>query len=273
MEQTTQSSPSSSTGPEGTSMILSTENVVVSSLANSPMTASKGGIDDSPAPDSDRKPPSKKRASTGGVKVKASSISSKVPAFLSKSTKGNVTYFTMIHEAIVVLGDRTGSSVPAIQKFIKDRHPEVNCVKPKQFNTAVYSAIKAGLKEEKLIKMKCSYKVNRKWVEKEKSAFRAKETKKKLMEKKKKKQVEEAKKKKQVEEAKKKKEAAEKAAKEAKLKQQKLEAERKKKAEKEKAHSEEEKMKMKIAVSLSLWFSIMMCGMISDLTNIFSIGA
>jgi histone H1/5 len=116
----------------------------------------------------------------------------------------------MVHEAIVVLADRTGSSVPAIQKFMKATHSELLGTKPKAFNTAVYSAIKAGVKEGKLVKVKCSYKINRNWVEKEKSAYRAKEAKKKAMERKKKK------------------EATEKALK---LKQQKLEAEQKKKVE------------------------------------------
>jgi len=125
----------------------------------------------------------------------------------------------MVHEAIVVLADRTGSSVPAIQKFMKATHSELLGTKPKAFNTAVYSAIKAGVKEGKLVKVKCSYKINRNWVEKEKSAYRAKEAKKKAMEKKKKKDAEDSKKKK---------EATEKALK---LKQQKLEAEQKKKVE------------------------------------------
>lgn len=184
------------------------------------------------------KPTPTKRASTGGVKVKASSISSKIPAFLSKSSKGNVTYFTMVHEAIVVLANRNGSSVPAIQKFIKGAHPEVLNVTTKQFNTAVYSAIKAGVKEAKLLKVKCSYKVNRNWVEKEKSAFRARENKKKAMERKKKKDAEEAKKKK---------EAAEKAEKALKLKQQKLEEERIKK-EKAAVLSVEDKAKKEKSV-------------------------
>lgn len=114
---------------------------------------------------------------------------------------------------------------------MKATHPEVLCIKPKAFNTAVYNAIKAGVKDEKFVKVKCSYKVNTKWVQKEKSSFRAKEAQKKAMEKKRKKNAEEGKKKK---------EAAEKAAK---LKQQKLEAEQKKKAESIITEDQKEKMK------------------------------
>lgn len=104
----------------------------------------------------------------------------------------------MIHEAIVELGDRSGSSIPAIEKFIKSRHEEMAKVNPKVFHTAVLAAIKTGLKEERLIKIKCSYKMNSQWIKSEKKKHQAKEAKKKAAERKRKKEAEEEKKRKEL---------------------------------------------------------------------------
>lgn len=128
----------------------------------------------------------KKRKSVGGLKVKASSISPKVPSFLAKNSKGGISYFTLVHEAIVELNDRTGSSIPAIMKFLKNKHPELEEMNPNSLQTSINNAIKTGMKENKLIKVKASYKINREWLNKEKSAFKSKEARKKAAEKKKK---------------------------------------------------------------------------------------
>jgi len=82
---------------------------------------------------------------------------------------------------------------------MKAKHVELLNTKPKLFSTAVNSAIKAGVKENKLIKVRASYKINKDWVQKEKALYRAKEAKKKAMEKKKKMEVEVEQKKKVVE--------------------------------------------------------------------------
>lgn len=175
----------------------------------SPIPGAGDDISDiSSAPSSIKKTPAKKKSTGGASQIKATSISSKVPSFLSRTSKGNVTYFTMVHEAIVELGDRTGSSVPAIQKFMKNKHPELLTTKPKQFHLSCTTAIKAGLKEGKLIKIKASYKINREWVQKETAAHRAKEAKKKALEKKKKKALADEKKKKEAAEKEKKKKMA-----------------------------------------------------------------
>jgi len=104
----------------------------------------------------------------------------------------------MIHEAIVELADRSGSSVPAIEKFIKSRHEEMEKVNPKVFHTSILAAIKSGIKDGKLIKVKCSYKMNSEWIKSEKKKHQAKEAKKKAAEKKRKKEAEEEKKKKEL---------------------------------------------------------------------------
>jgi hypothetical protein len=129
---------------------------------------------------------SKKRKSLGGLKVKASSISPKVPVFLAKNSKGGASYFTLVHEAIVELNDRTGSSIPAIMKFLKNKHPELEEMNPNFLQSSINNAIKTGIKENKLVKIKASYKINREWLNKEKNAFKSREAKKKAAEKKKK---------------------------------------------------------------------------------------
>ena len=104
-----------------------------------------------------------------------------------------MTYLAMVHETIADIGDRTGSSVPAIQKVMKKKFEHLALLKQKPFNTNVYNAIKAGLKEERFIKVKNSYKINTPWVNKQKAMHRANEVKKKIAEKKRKKEVEKAK--------------------------------------------------------------------------------
>jgi hypothetical protein len=121
--------------------------------------------------------------------------SQKIPSFLLKSSNGGkLTYISMVHEAIVEIGDhRKGSSVPAIQKFMKGKYDSLNSVKPKAFSSMVYSAIKTGLKDERFVKIRNSYKMNTSWVNKKKAAHRAKEVKKKADEKKRRKSIEKAK--------------------------------------------------------------------------------
>ena len=96
-------------------------------------------------------------------------------------TKGKKNYITMIHEVIVEIGDRTGSSVPAIMKVMKARYPLL--VHKPTFKNAFNMAIKMGLKEKRLVKVRASYKINSEWTKKEKAKARAKEVKKKNEEK------------------------------------------------------------------------------------------
>ena len=114
-----------------------------------------------------------------------------IPTYLlNKASRGKTTYLTMIHEAIVEIGDRTGSSVPAIQKFIKSKYVHLQNSKPKQFSAAVNNALKAGLKEERFLKVRCSYKINSAWAKKQKAMYNSTQAKKKAAEKKRKREIE-----------------------------------------------------------------------------------
>jgi histone H1/5 len=141
---------------------------------------------------------SKRKSISAISTIKQASISKKIPPYLSRSSKGGITYFTLVHEAIVDLADRTGSSVPAIEKYIHSKHSELETVNPKMFHNGVLTAVKSAVKDGKLLKVKCSYKVNKDWVNKEKKVFQAKEAKKKVAERKKKKDAEDEKKKKEA---------------------------------------------------------------------------
>lgn len=144
----------------------------------------------------------------------------------------------MIHEAIAELGDRSGSSIPAIEKFIKSRHEEMEKVNPKVFHAAVLAAIKTGMKEGKLVKVRCSYKMNKDWIQSEKKKYQAKEAKKKAAEKKKKKEAEDKKKEKELQ-----------LKREKMLKEEALKAE---KAEKERIRMEEERKLKEAQLAMSL---------------------
>ncbi|KAH6823371.1 winged-helix DNA-binding transcription factor family protein [Perilla frutescens var. hirtella] len=65
-------------------------------------------------------------------------------------------YFQMISEAITTMKDRSGSSQPAIAKFM-----EVNYVKmlPPNFKKILSIQLKRFVKSEKLVKVKNSYKI------------------------------------------------------------------------------------------------------------------
>jgi hypothetical protein len=54
---------------------------------------------------------------------KPSASGPKSPYNPKKNNSGRISYIEMTHEAIVNLKDRTGSSVPAIQKWLKAKYP------------------------------------------------------------------------------------------------------------------------------------------------------
>jgi len=164
-----------------------------SSISGDAADSNSAGKDSGKSSDSCGK---SKRKSVGVSQIKLSSISKKVPMFMAKSSKGSITYFSLILEAIVEINDRTGSSIPAISKWMKAKHTELQEVKPKGFSVSVNAAIKVGMKEGKLLKVRCSYKVNKEWMNRTKVEQRAKEAKKKAAERKKKKDEAETKKKK-----------------------------------------------------------------------------
>ena len=77
----------------------------------------------------------------------------------AKSPGGSpkVSYIQLVHEAIVALKDRTGSSQIAIQKHISATHPEIDAKKLKQ---RLSLTLKAGLKGKRFVKFKASYKIH-----------------------------------------------------------------------------------------------------------------
>lgn len=63
----------------------------------------------------------------------------------------------MISDAITSLKERTGSSVPAIKKFIQEKYG--NQIHDKNFDKTVWGVIKTFASNGKLVKVKGSYKL------------------------------------------------------------------------------------------------------------------
>ncbi|WVY95796.1 hypothetical protein V8G54_027947 [Vigna mungo] len=76
-------------------------------------------------------------------------------------------YFQMIADAITSLKERTGSSQPAIAKFVEDKHSKVL---PTNFRKLLSVQLKSLVKSEKLYKVKNSYKLSSPQTEKPKTA-------------------------------------------------------------------------------------------------------
>jgi hypothetical protein len=165
------------------------------------------------------KPPSSNKKSTP---------SKKRPNFIVKNSSGKYTYLVMVHDAIQNLADRSGSSIPAITKFIKAKHDYLNNVHPNKFKQSINTAIKAGLKEKRFLQIKNSYKINSEWIKKETTAFHAKEAQKRANERKKKKEIEKLK-----------------------AEQKKLKDEQERKEREERKRIEEEERKKKAAESMT----------------------
>ncbi|KAK7277793.1 hypothetical protein RJT34_22810 [Clitoria ternatea] len=73
------------------------------------------------------------------------------------STALHPPYFEMIADAISTLKERTGSSQPAIAKFIEEKHKKVL---PPNFRKTLSLQLKNCVKSEKLYKVKNSYKLS-----------------------------------------------------------------------------------------------------------------
>ena len=76
-----------------------------------------------------------------------------------KSKSGKPTYLEMVHEAIVSLKDRTGSSAIAISKWIQSSYDHTKSVQANMFKSRINVAIKTGVKDGRFAKIKNSYKV------------------------------------------------------------------------------------------------------------------
>jgi histone H1/5 len=81
-----------------------------------------------------------------------------------------LTYQQYIHQAIVALADRTGSSQPAIGKWILQNHDSLGG--NAQFKNHLNAALKQGVKANHFVKIKASYKIAAAWKEKERAKKR-----------------------------------------------------------------------------------------------------
>ncbi|KAJ4839175.1 hypothetical protein Tsubulata_032048 [Turnera subulata] len=75
----------------------------------------------------------------------------------SASSPPHPPYFEMISEAILALKDRTGSSQPAIAKFVEDKYKKVL---PENYKKVLSVQLKKFVKSERLVKVKNSYKIS-----------------------------------------------------------------------------------------------------------------
>jgi len=132
--------------------------------------------------------------STPKEKGSAKQDGSKSPRIPRGTSK---TYLELVHEAIVSLKDRYGSSIPAILKFLVSKYPnlEQKDNPANRFKKNVMTALKSGIKAGRFEKLKCSYKVKAEFKKKQAAAAKRKKQQeiKKRMETKKKEQAEEKK--------------------------------------------------------------------------------
>ena len=61
------------------------------------------------------------------------------------SKKGEVTYVEMAHEAILEIGDKTGSSLQAMTKVMMQNHEHLKLVHPKHFRNSLNLGLKVSL--------------------------------------------------------------------------------------------------------------------------------
>lgn len=100
----------------------------------------------------------------------------------ANSNRSRMTTTEMVHEAILALKDRTGSSQIAIQKYILATWPHID--DNNSFRSRLGQTLKKGIAISRFQKIKASYKVSADWIKKQK-AKRAKDAMQKAAEKKK----------------------------------------------------------------------------------------
>ncbi|KAL3927716.1 MAG: hypothetical protein SGBAC_012968 [Bacillariaceae sp.] len=86
---------------------------------------------------------------------KATNDSSKTAK--SPRSQSKLTYVQMVTNAIVALKDRTGSSQVAIKKYMLAKHPELT---PDKLKPNLNKALKSGLKANRFLKNKASFKIH-----------------------------------------------------------------------------------------------------------------
>jgi len=90
----------------------------------------------------------------------------KIEAKQKTSGLNKSTYISMVHEAIVTLKERTGSSIPAIKNLILSKYVHLAKIPSQQINRLILAAIKTGVRNSRFVKIKCSYKINAEWTKK-----------------------------------------------------------------------------------------------------------
>lgn len=148
------------------------------------VTQKKNAISDvSVSSESSPTQPSSSVTKKDSKKSEATTPKSKTKSAKAKSPSSNKpTYMMMTHNALVQLGDRNGSSLPAIYKMFFSLYDKPD---EKQTRNLIQAALKNGIKQDRFIKIRCSYKINVVWVKKQKEEQKKKERKKKQAAKKK----------------------------------------------------------------------------------------
>ena len=143
----------------------------------SPVQATAAAAANKPSPKTPsppKTPSNNKTASAGAAKKEPTSSSSKENRKVSSrpSLVGlNKTYEQLVHEAILALKDRTGSSVPAISKYILQQYSEF-LQDGSHFRRNLNAALKTGVKKQHFQKLKASYKISAAYKEAERSKKR-----------------------------------------------------------------------------------------------------
>jgi hypothetical protein len=98
------------------------------------------------------------KGKTSSKKTPKTSSSTSPPT--SRKRSGKPTYIEMVHDAILALKDRTGSSAPAISKWILANNEHAKSTPPSMFKSRLQLSIKQGTKDGRFTKVKGSYKIN-----------------------------------------------------------------------------------------------------------------
>ena len=116
--------------------------------------------------------PTKRSSSTGSSSKKAATPAAVTPkkSTSSTSTPAKKSHIQLVHDAIVAMKDRTGSSQVAIQKYIMANHKDVDM---DRFKQRLLLTLKQGIKSKRLIKFKASYKIHPDFLKKQRRAAAA----------------------------------------------------------------------------------------------------
>jgi histone H1/5 len=90
----------------------------------------------------------------------------------SRRSSGKLTYQQYVHQAIVDMKDRTGSSLPAISKWILANYNFLG--DSPSFKTHLAQALKQGVKSQHFAKIKASFKISPEWTAKERATKKRK---------------------------------------------------------------------------------------------------